>query len=131
MTKKHVVEILYTERCRHLELALERVREALAVRREGLDVEVRLVLVASFADAMARRFRGSPTVRIDERDVETRPGAAAPVGLLSRGYVVDGRIERAPTVASIAQALDRLATDERMRAGRVRAVAPSYSDASP
>jgi hypothetical protein len=46
MTKRHVIQILYTERCRFLPLALSRVRHALALR-----------------------FRSSPTVRVDERDV--------------------------------------------------------------
>jgi hypothetical protein len=128
MNHRHVVEILYTERCRYLELALERVRHALSQRSDDLDVEVRLVLVSSFTEAMARRFRGSPTVRIDDRDVETRPGAVAPIGLLSRGYVVDGRIERAPTVEAIKQAFDRLVADETMRAKRGRRPAPSVAD---
>lgn len=128
MNKSHVVEILYTNRCRYLELALERVRHALSRRSDDLDVEVRLVVVSSFAEAVARRFRGSPTVRIDDRDVETRPGAVAPIGLLSRGYVVDGHIERAPTVEAIEQALDDLVTDERARAKAGRSRAPSVAD---
>jgi hypothetical protein len=109
MTKRHVIEILYTERCRFLSLAVERVRHALSLRDDHPDVEVRLILVESFADAMVRQFRGSPTVRINARDVETRAGAVAPIGLLARGYVVDSRIERAPSVASIRRALDDVA----------------------
>jgi hypothetical protein len=38
-----------------------------------------------------------------------RAGAVAPIGLLARGYVVDSRIERAPSVASIRRALDDVA----------------------
>jgi|GEM_PF-1928878 len=113
MTKRHVIEILYTERCRFLPLAVERVRHALSLRDDSLDVEVRLILVETFVDAVARRFRGSPTVRIDDRDVETRPGAVAPIGLLARGYVIDERIERAPSVSSIRRALDAASTEPR------------------
>lgn len=121
---KHVIEILYTERCRFLPVAVERVRDIL-VRRAGLDVEVRLVLVGSFAEAVARRFRGSPTVRVDGEDVETRPGAVAPIGLAARGYVVEGRIERAPTVVSIEEALLRRAAEARARTTRMRPKAES------
>jgi hypothetical protein len=121
MTKRHVIEILYTERCGFLSLAVERVRHALSLREDDLDVEVRLILVETFADAVARRFRGSPSVRIDERDVETRPGAAAPIGLLARGYVIDSRIERAPSVTAIRRVLDDVVAEERARA-RVRYV---------
>jgi hypothetical protein len=120
MTKRHVIEILYTERCKFLPLAVERVRQALALRGTELDVEVRLALVGSFGEAVARRFRGSPTVRIDDQDVETRPGAVAPIGLIARGYVIDSRIERAPSVASIRQALDLAAAEDRSRAPRER-----------
>lgn len=120
MTKRHVIEILYTERCKFLPLAVERVRQALALRGTELDVEVRLALVGSFGEAVARRFRGSPTVRIDDKDVETRPGAVAPIGLIARGYVVDSRIERAPSVVSIRQALDLAAAEDRSRGSRDR-----------
>ena len=102
---RHVIEILYTERCRFLTLAVERVRHALSERGTKVDVEVRLILVGSFGEAVARRFRGSPTVRVDGQDVETRPGAVAPIGLLARGYVVEGRMERAPSTESITHAL--------------------------
>jgi hypothetical protein len=121
---KHVIEILYTERCRFLSVALERVRDVLC-RRPDLDVEVRLVLVSSFAEAVSRRFRGSPTVRVDGDDVETRPGAVAPIGLLARGYLVDGHVERAPTIASIEQALARIAFVDRARSSRPRPRAES------
>jgi hypothetical protein len=120
MTKRHVIEILYTERCKFLPLAVERVRQALDLRGAELDVEVRLALVESFGEAVTRRFRGSPTVRIDDEDVETRPGAVAPIGLIARGYVIDSRIERAPSVASIRQALDLVAAEDRSRAPRER-----------
>ena len=115
MTKRHVIKILYTERCKFLPLAVERVRQALALRGTELEVEVRLILVESFGEAVARRFRGSPTVRIDDEDVETRPGAVAPIGLIARGYVIDARIERAPSVASIRQALDLATAEDRSR----------------
>jgi hypothetical protein len=129
MTKRHVIEILYTERCRFLSLAVERVRHALALRNDDLDVEVRLILVGSFVDAVARRFRGSPTVRIDGRDVETRPGAVAPIGLLARGYVVDAHIERAPSVVAIRHAIDQLVAEERARAKRAHAPLGAMLDA--
>lgn len=115
MSKRHVIEILYTERCRFLSLAVERVRHALSLRDDQVDVEVRLILVGSFGEAVTRRFRGSPTVRIDDQDVDTRAGAVAPIGLLSRGYVVDSRIERAPSVTAIRHALDLVIAEERAR----------------
>lgn len=118
MTKRHAIEILHTERCRFLPLAIERVRDALSLRDDELDIEVRLVVVSTFVEAVARRFRGSPTVRVDGRDVETREGAVAPIGLLARGYVIDSRVERAPSVVAIRRAIDQLVAEERARARR-------------
>lgn len=111
MMSRHVIEILYTERCRFLSVAVERVRYALFLHGAERDVEVRLILVETFPEAVARRFRGSPTVRVDGEDVETRPGAIAPIGLFARGYVVGGRIERAPTVDSIQRAIGDMTLD--------------------
>jgi len=118
VTKRHVIEILYTERCRYVSLAVARVREALALLGAELDVEIRLILVSSFGEAVARRFRGSPTVRVDARDVETRPGAVAPIGLMARGYVVDAKIERAPSANAVRCALELAIAEERSRLGR-------------
>ena len=115
MTKRYAIQILYTERCRFLPLAVERVRDALSLRDDNLDVEVRLILVESFSDAVARRFRGSPTVRIDDHDVETRGGPVGRIGLMPRGYMVDTRVERAPSVTSIRRALDDVIALERAR----------------
>ena len=121
--KRHVIEILYTERCKYVSLAVARVRESLGLLGAERGVEVRLTLVSSFGEAVARRFRGSPTVRVDERDVETRPGAVAPIGLMARGYVVDTKIERAPSVTAIRRALELAIADERLRL--VRADVPA------
>ena len=97
----HVVEILFTRHCRHLCEAIERVRAA----TEAVDeVEVRLVQVQTMREAHDLAFVGSPTVRVDGRDVERNP-ASTTFGLHDRGYVVDGHIERAPPSEWIVQAL--------------------------
>ncbi|SRR5260370_11063614 len=66
-----VVEILYFEGCPHYEGArklVERVSGKL-----GLSPEIRLVHVPDVDAAARLRFLGSPTVRVNGRDVE--PGA--------------------------------------------------------
>jgi hypothetical protein len=99
--KAHVVEILFTRHCRHLCEAIERVRAATEATKE---IEVRLVQVQTMREARALGFVGSPTVRVDGRDVEPNATSTA-FGLHDRGYVVDGHIERAPPSDWIAQAL--------------------------
>jgi hypothetical protein len=65
------VEILYFDGCPNHPAAADLVQDVLADRR--LDVEVRKVRVESPEEAERMRFLGSPTVRVDGRDVE--PGA--------------------------------------------------------
>jgi hypothetical protein len=104
--KCRVVEILFTERCPFLREAIERVRAATETRPQaaGADVEVRLVLVETPSEARALHFLGSPTVRVDGRDVEPNVRSTM-FGLHSRGYFVDGHVERAPPADWIARAL--------------------------
>jgi hypothetical protein len=102
--KCRVVEIMFTERCPHVRAAIDHVREATAVRARDEQIEVRLVLVETMSEARKLEFLGSPTVRVDGRDVE--PDVRSTMfGLHGRGYFVDGRVERAPPSDWIVQAL--------------------------
>jgi hypothetical protein len=61
--------------------------------------------VATDADAAREGFVGSPTIRIDGRDVEPR-GAAEPTALACRVYrLADGRISPVPDRAVLRAAL--------------------------
>ena len=97
------VEVLFFDGCPNLELASSRAREAIA--NTGASVDLHLVRVDGDADAIARRFVGSPTVRIDGKDVEGAANARTDFGLQCRVYSVDGRLEGAPPVAWIEAAL--------------------------
>lgn len=81
------IEILYFDGCPNHEAAAGLVREVLADRR--LDAELRTVRVESPEDAERMRFLGSPTVRVDGRDVE--PGAEE-----RSDYVLACRVYRTP-----------------------------------
>lgn len=101
--ERHVVEVLYAERCRFVPLAIERVREAIAPKRAELDVEIRLIQVETNDDAIRRSFPGSPTVRVDGYDVD--PDGARNVGLHGRAYLTNGDVDHAPQTESIHAAL--------------------------
>jgi hypothetical protein len=66
-----IVELLYFDGCPHAEALLSRVRGLMA--EAGVKEPVQLRRVASAHDAVRERFLGSPTLRINGRDVE--PGA--------------------------------------------------------
>jgi hypothetical protein len=65
------VEVLFFDGCPNYEAFLPHLRELVAA--SGVDTAVELVRVADSDTAEQKRFLGSPTVRVDGKDVE--PGA--------------------------------------------------------
>ena len=68
-----LVEVLTFEGCPHAEPALKLVKRVLA--DSGVGATVRRVDVPDADAAAAQRFLGSPTIRVNGRDIE--PGVAA------------------------------------------------------
>ncbi len=66
-----MIEVLYFEGCPNLEPTLSLADEVLS--ELGLSGEVREVEVRTVEDAERLRFLGSPSVRVDGKDIE--PGA--------------------------------------------------------
>jgi hypothetical protein len=70
------VEILHAEGCSGYAVAERNLKEALS--QEGVEAEVELVEVRTDEEARRLRFPGSPTVRVDGRDLF--PPAEPPEG---------------------------------------------------
>ena len=91
------MEFLWWRGCPSADEALRRLRSELSAA--GLDpsaVEVREIDTEAAAEA--ERFVGSPTIRIDGRDVQ--PPGDEPVGLTCRVYRLrDGRVSALPDPA--------------------------------
>ena len=68
------VEILHTRGC--ASLAHTRARLATIAREEGVTIAVRVTRIETDDEARVRRFAGSPTVRVEGRDVD--PGLGEP-----------------------------------------------------
>ncbi len=103
------VELLWWSGCPSWEEAIELVREEMAAT--GLDPE-RLEVREVHTDGEAERegFVGSPTIRVDGRDVQD-PGDE-PAGLTCRVYRLrDGRISALPDPADLRDALRPRAPD--------------------
>ena len=89
------VELFYWRGCPSYPEAQRLVEEVLA--RAGVDAAVELREVETDEQAAELRFPGSPTIRIDGRDVDP-PGADAPPALTCRIYhLPDGRVSPVPT----------------------------------
>ena len=76
------IELLYFDGCPSWQNTLADIRAVLA--EAGRDEEVRLVRVESHEEAQRLRFLGSPTVRVDGRDVES--------AIATEGYGMECRI---------------------------------------
>jgi hypothetical protein len=101
--RRPVIEVLYVEACPNYRGALglvERVRAEL-----GIDAELRTTLIRSQEAAEQARFPGSPTVRVDGRDVE--PGSEPPgeYSLECRLYRLEHRFAGQPDERWVREAL--------------------------
>jgi hypothetical protein len=97
------VEFLYWDECPSHPEALELLRDALAERGVEADVEVHEVRTQEEAERLS--FPGSPTIRIDGRDVD-EAGARERPALTCRIYrLSDGRVSPVPAREQLLEAL--------------------------
>ena len=99
------VEVLYFDGCPTWKQAVELVRGI--VIDEGLDesVEVHPLRVESDVEAQRLRFLGSPTIRVDGRDIDISTEGALGFGLQCRLYRDGERFSGLPPVAWVRTAL--------------------------
>lgn len=100
------VEILYFDGCPNHEALLPHLRELLRQARVEADIELRRVPDQAAADR--ERFLGSPTVRIDGRDVEPGADRRTDFGLKCRLYQTGRGIAGLPEDEWIVDSLRRV-----------------------
>ncbi|NOZ28081.1 MAG: DUF2703 domain-containing protein [Chloroflexi bacterium] len=94
---------LYYEDCPSHEQALARLRQVMA--EEGVQEEIEIIKVETEEQAQALQFIGSPTIRVDGRDIDPPPPDAY-YALTCRAYrLEDGRISPLPSTEMIRRAL--------------------------
>lgn len=97
------IELLFWSGCPSHPEALELLRRVL--RERGIAAEVDLREVRTDEEAAELGFPGSPTVRVDGRDVDP-DGAGAPARLACRIYrLPDGRVSPVPSREQLEEAL--------------------------
>jgi hypothetical protein len=97
------IELLYWDGCPSYPEAMELLQDVLAER--GVDAEVRVRHVGTDAEAQALRFPGSPTIRIDGRDVDLAGAEAQPALTCRVYYLPDGRVSPIPSREDLEAAL--------------------------
>jgi hypothetical protein len=97
------VELLHIADCPNIGRARQLLKEAL--RELGLLEEISDVEVCDSAEAEALAFPGSPTIRVDGKDVEAMFPAQGGYGLACRTYVIDGTRYGVPSLEMIRNAM--------------------------
>jgi hypothetical protein len=98
------IELLYFDGCAGYERFLPRLRELVA--DAGLAEHVELRRVESPEAAVAERFLGSPTVRVDGVDVELEASARDDFGLKCRLYNTPEGLSGTPPDRWVTRALN-------------------------
>lgn len=89
------IELLFWRGCPSYPEAQTLLEEVLG--RRGVSTEVRLREVRTHEEAQELSFPGSPTIRVNGRDVD-QAGSAKPAGLNCRIYQLpDGRVSPVPS----------------------------------
>jgi hypothetical protein len=78
------IEVLHVSNCPSHAVVIERLRQILTT--EGLEAHINEVVVNDATVAQSLRFPGSPTIRINGRDIEPQEGETASFGLMCRLY---------------------------------------------
>lgn len=101
------IEFLYFEDCPSHEQALERLRKVLNEGDAGAEIEV--TEVTTEEQALDLEFAGSPTIRVDDKDID--PPLEQPNYALScrTYYLEDGRVSPLPSEAMIRRAIESVA----------------------
>jgi hypothetical protein len=105
--RRPVIEVLYVEGCPNFRGTLGLVEQVQA--ELGIDAELRTTLISDEAAADRARFPGSPTVRVDDRDVEPGSEPPAEYTLACRLYRLEHRFAGQPEERWVREALLRAA----------------------
>jgi hypothetical protein len=99
------VELLYFAGCPSSERLLPRLRQLVAEADSSVDVELRRV--ETIEEAEQERFLGSPTVRVDGRDVDPGADQRGDFGMKCRLYKTADGLGPLPSDSWIIEALTR------------------------
>jgi hypothetical protein len=103
------VEILYFDGCPAYVIAEKVLKEVLT--DEDIKAEVKLVAVNTDEAARKLRFPGSPTIRVDERDLFSAPGRED-WRLGCRVYATPEGLKGYPTAEMLREALESSRSDK-------------------
>jgi hypothetical protein len=105
------IELYYFNGCPGYKTALKYINDAL--KEKGLKVPVEMVKIAGDEDAAQHRFLGSPSIRIDGRDIEPGTEKIKVFSLRCRLYLEDDNVLEWPGRKLIREAIENAATKQQ------------------
>ncbi len=107
-----MAELYYFDECPSYHRALDNLKEAL--RLEHLSEQVAMIRVESPEDAQAKRFLGSPTIRLNGIDIEGADAEKQGYAFACRIYLDNGAQAGSPSVGRIRQSLRDTASQTKL-----------------
>jgi hypothetical protein len=104
------IELLYFDGCPNHEALISRLREMLTA--SGLSTAIDLRCIADETHAERERFLGSPTVRVNGKDVEPGAEQRTDFGMKCRLYRTDTGLSGQPQADWLRAALSRAVADQ-------------------
>ncbi len=105
------IELLYFDGCLGYQTALKYLREVIAEKKLGVGVE--MVKIENDEQAVARRFLGSPSIRLNGRDIEPGAGGIKDFSMRCRLYLEDDKVNELPSKKMIHRAIDEALRGEK------------------
>ncbi|MGH7453543.1 MAG: DF family (seleno)protein [bacterium] len=102
------IEFLYFRDCPNQQAARKLLVEVL--RENHIKVTLHNMRIDSWDEAVAKRFLGSPTIRINGMDIEPGAETRTDFGMQCRVYLVDGQFNGTPSKHMIQAALQKALT---------------------
>ena len=99
------IELLYFEDCPNYQTALKHLTEV--IKEKKLDIQVRMVNIESDEEAWENRFLGSPTIRVNDIDIEPGAQERGDFSIRCRLYLEAGKIKGWPSKKLVRHTIEK------------------------
>ncbi len=100
------IELLYFDGCTAYKTALKHLKDVIGERK--LDATIEMIKIADEQQAVASRFLGSPSIRVNGRDIEPGAEKINDFSMRCRLYIEDDAVSEWPSKNMIRRAIDSL-----------------------
>ncbi len=105
------IELFYFDGCLAYQTALKYLREVIVEKQ--LDAGVEMIKIEDDEQALRTRFLGSPTIRINGRDIESSAEEIKDFSMRCRLYLEDDKVNEWPSKKMIRRAIDEALRQEK------------------